>query len=279
MQKIFPSLWFNGNGKEACDFYSNVFENFKIKEDYNMVITFEIEGNDFMLINGGPTFKMNSSFSFFIMCETEAEIDDKWKKLSADGNVMMDLNKYPWSEKYGWCQDKYGVSWQLMMGKLGSSNQKIATAMMYTQDVAGRAEEAINLYTSLIPNSSIVFLDKYTSGPDEGKIQHGQFLLDNVLYVAMDSSMGHLFKFDEGVSLVLNCKDQAEIDFYWEKFLEDGGVASQCGWLKDKFGVSWQIVPGNIGELIYKAANPKAAVAAMMKMIKLDINTLAEAGK
>ena len=277
--KIYPCLWFDGKGKEAAEFYCTVFENSKITTDTGLVQLFELNGKKFMALNGGPMFKINPSVSFFVVCKTAEETEIKWKQLSDGGMVMMALNSYPWSEKYGWCQDKYGVNWQLMMGKM--ENETIVPAMMFTMNNSGRANEAIDFYTSVFPNSKTELIARYENGePDvEGYIKHARFSLDGVTVAIMDSSGPHNFTFSEGLSFVVDCKDQEEVDYYWNKLTADGGQESMCAWLKDKFGVSWQIVPAKLGELIGSPDKEKAdrAIQAMLKMKKIIITDLQKA--
>jgi predicted 3-demethylubiquinone-9 3-methyltransferase (glyoxalase superfamily) len=284
--KIYPCLWFDGNGKEAAEFYCTVFENSKINTDSGMVQIFELDRKKFMALNGGPMFKINPSISFFIFCKSTEEIETKWKQLSEDGMVMMPLNNYPWSEKYGWCQDKYGVNWQLIihapsqaMSKM--ENGTIFPCMMFTMANSGRANEAIDFYTTLFPNSKTELIARYEKGePDvEGYIKHARFLLDGDMFSNMDSSGPHPFTFNEGLSLVVDCKDQEEVDYYWNKLTANGGQESRCAWLKDKFGVSWQIVPTKLGELIGSPDREKAerAMQAMLKMKKIVIADLQSA--
>jgi predicted 3-demethylubiquinone-9 3-methyltransferase (glyoxalase superfamily) len=133
------------------------------------------------------------------------------------------------------------------------------------------AEEAMNYYVEVFPNSKIDHIEHY---PDEsldehfkgmsGKVINGQFSLNGLQFVCLDG--GPLFKFNEAVSFTVRCKDQAEIDHYWEK-LSAVPESEQCGWCKDKFGVSWQIIPENLGELI---GTPEG-LQTMMKQHKIVI--------
>ena len=275
--KLFPCLWYNGNAKQAAELYSKAFGNTVITFDNGMVILFEISGCKIMGLNGGPMFTPNASISLFVLFVNEKELTAAWEKLTEGGTVFMPLNTYPWSEKYGWIQDMYGVSWQLMIAKPGLMEQKITPALMFTQSMAGKAEEAMKLYTSLFPNSGVVDISRYEKGePDvEGTVKHGRFLLNGQLFVAMDSSAAHAFAFSEAVSISVSCHTQEEIDHYWNNLAADGGEESMCGWLKDKYGVSWQIVPSNIGELMSDPVNGEKAMQALMGMKKIDIEKLA----
>ena len=277
--KLFPCLWFNGNAKQAADLYSAAFGNTVVSEANSMVVMLEVEGCRIMLLNGGPMFTPNPSISLFVTFNNEKDIDSAWNKLSDGGAVLMPINKYPWSDRYGWVQDQYGVSWQLMMVKPGLMEQKITPALMFTRAVADKAEEAMALYTSLFPNSSIESISRYEKGEGdvEGTVKHGRFSLEGQLFVAMDSSMAHAFSFSEGVSISVNCDTQEEIDHYWNSLTANGGEESMCGWLKDKYGVSWQIVPSMLGQLMSDPGKGQRVMQALMKMKKLEIDKLVNA--
>jgi predicted 3-demethylubiquinone-9 3-methyltransferase (glyoxalase superfamily) len=276
--QIYPCLWFDGKAKEAAEFYCSVFKKSSITSDTPMVVTFESSGQKFMCLNGGPEFNINPSISFFVLCETEQEVDNAWKKLEENGSVLMPLDKYEWSEKYGWLQDKYGVSWQLAMGKMQEVGQKITPTLMFTGEQAGKAEQAIQFYTNVFDNSSITGILRYTAGDNDvaGTVKHAQFILNDQVFMAMDSSLPHQFGFSEGLSLVVECKNQEEIDYYWNK-LTEGGEEGVCGWLKDKFGVSWQIVPAVLGKLMDNPDKAPRVVQAFMQMKKFDIDKLVNA--
>ena len=143
-----------------------------------------------------------------------------------------------------------------------------------------RAEEAINLYVSIFPNSKVVSVQRYEQegGPiAKGKVLGADFVLDGREFTAFDG--GATFKFSEGLSLMVNCDTQDQVDRYWSGLIEGGGEEGQCGWLKDRFGVSWQIVPNVLGRLLSDArsGNSAAALQAMLKMKKLDIKELEKA--
>lgn len=277
-KQIYPCLWFDGQAKEAAEFYCTVFNNSKSKEENSFVTIFESAGQKFMCLNGGPAFKINPSISFFVMCETEAEVDDTWSKLLTGGSVLMALDKHPWSEKYGWIQDKFGVNWQIALGELADTGQKFTPALMFTQKQHGNAEKAVNFYTSVFKNSSIRGILKYDENEpvEAGKVKHAQFQLDKTVFMAMDGGMAHEFGFNEAVSFVVSCKDQTEVDYYWDK-LTEGGEESMCGWLKDQFGVSWQIVPEILETLMRDSERFPRVMQAFMQMKKFNIATLLEA--
>jgi predicted 3-demethylubiquinone-9 3-methyltransferase (glyoxalase superfamily) len=286
MQKIAPYLWFDDNAEEAVNFYTSAFDNSKINsitrlpegtpgpEDNVMTAEFQLAGQEFLALNGGPQFAFTPAVSFFVSCDTEAEIDALWQKLSAGGTVLMELEKYPFSAKFGWIQDKFGVSWQL---NLASFSQKITTFLMYVGEQHGKAEEAVNLYTSLFEDSRIVTLERYAAGEQDpaGTVKHVSFTLNGQPFMAMDSSWEHQFTFTEAISFFVNCETQAEVDHLWEK-LSEGGEQLPCGWLKDRYGVTWQIIPAILGEMLQDKDPERArrVMDAMLKMGKIEIQGL-----
>jgi predicted 3-demethylubiquinone-9 3-methyltransferase (glyoxalase superfamily) len=231
-----------------------------------------------MFLNGGPHFVLNPAISFFVVCETVEEVDSAWTKLIEGGSVLMPLDKYDWSEKYGWIQDKFGVNWQLSFGKTEDVGQKFTPTLMFTQHNAGNAEKAIQFYTSVFGNSSVRGILRYGANDEdvEGTVKHAQFSLNKYVFMAMDSSMAHHFSFNEATSLVVECATQDEIDYYWEK-LSAVPEAEQCGWLKDQFGVSWQIVPEVLEQLMSDPARSERVVNAFLQMKKFDIEKLLNA--
>lgn len=141
------------------------------------------------------------------------------------------------------------------------------------------AEEAMNFYIAIFKNSKIENITHWGDQmPDlKGKVMAGAFVLDGQKFMAMDA--GPTFKFTEAISLFVNCETQKEVDELWEKLTGGGGEESQCGWLKDKFGLSWQIVPKQLGEMLGDKDPKKAkrVMEAMLKMKKIDIKTLEKA--
>jgi predicted 3-demethylubiquinone-9 3-methyltransferase (glyoxalase superfamily) len=289
MQRITPFIWFNEQTEEAVHFYTSLFKNSKVDRitrfgDYmpgpqGKVLTanFRLDGLELMALNGGPEYSINPAISFFVYCQTPEEIDALWKNLSAGGQVMMELDRYPFSEKFGWVADRYGVSWQLDLVKLP---QKITPFLMFVREQNGKAEEAIQYYVSVFKNSSIGQIVHYDSGEGgpSGNVQHARFTLNGQEFMAMDGGPDHAFSFTPAMSLFVNCEDQAEVDYFWEK-LSAGGEKGPCGWLTDKFGISWQIVPTLLGDLMNDPDRERAkrVTQAMLQMTKIDIDQLQRA--
>ena len=153
--------------------------------------------------------------------------------------------------------------------------QKITTFLWFDDD----AEEAMKFYTSLFKNSKILSTSRYPEGSpgNAGTLMTGTFQLEGQEFMALNA--GPEFKFTEAISLFVNCESQQEVDELWAKLTADGGEESQCGWLKDKFGLSWQIIPRQLGEMLgdKDPAKAKRAMDAMLKMRKIDIKALERA--
>lgn len=290
---ITPFLWYNLQAEEAIAHYTSAFASSSLDsvarfpsgplegpmqglEDKVMTGAFTLAGRRIMAFDGGPHFTFTPAISLFVTCETVDQIDALWASLGEGGSVMMELGSYPFSERFGWLADKYGLSWQLHMGGQPTS---ITPALMFTGAQFGRAEEAMRFYTSLFDQSEIVLLQHGTDAArgDEA-VQQAIFTLQGQPFMAMDSGYDHGFGFNEAVSLYVECDTQEEIDFLWDKLSADP-AAEACGWLKDQFGVSWQITPTMFNEL-YRDPNSEGvqrAMAAMMEMKKLDIAALERA--
>ena len=287
MQKITPFLWFDHQAEEAMNFYTSLFDHSKVESisryaDGPMqgkVLTgvFRLDGQQFMALDGGPEYKFTPSTSFFVNCETEEEVDELWGKLSPGGSVLMPLQAYPFSEKFGWIADKYGVSWQL---NLAGRKQKITPFLMFVAEQHGNAEEAMKLYTSLFENSSIKQIERYAAGEpgEEGMVKHAVFTLDSQEFMAMESNLEHQFTFSEAISFYVNCDTQEEVNMLWD-VLTDGGEEMPCGWLKDRYGVTWQIIPSALPELLNDPDPEKAqrVMQAMLQMKKIDVEGLRNA--
>jgi predicted 3-demethylubiquinone-9 3-methyltransferase (glyoxalase superfamily) len=298
-QKITPNLWFEGNAQEAIDFYISAFPKSKILNstyypnsveeglaDFQLdfagdvlSIEFELGQYPFVAINAGPEFKVNPSISFMVNFdpsidpEAHAHLEDLWQKLSDRGQVLMPLEPYPFSKLYGWVKDPYGITWQLILtDPKGEPRPFIIPSLLFTGQNTNRAEEALHYYVSVFEDAKVGAVNTYPEdhGPAKaGALMFGDFMLANQWFAAMDSAVEQDFVFNEAISLSVSCKDQAEIDYFWEKLSSDPQF-EQCGWCKDQFGVSWQVVPEDINELLEKPG----AYANFMPMKKIIIADL-----
>lgn len=303
MQKITPCLWFDKNCEEAVNFYTGVFPNSKITsikrypdnapegpmkgmEGKILTAIFELDGRVFQALDGGPLFKINPSVSFMVNFDPSRDpkaaehLDILWNKLAEGGKALMPIGEYPFSKRYGWIEDRYGVSWQLILTNPdGEPRPSIIPSLLFVDGVCGKAEEALKRYASIFKNSRIGTVAHYPAGmePDkEGSAMFAEASLDGEWLIAMDSAREHGFSFNEAVSLAVECADQAEVDYFWDKLIADGGQESMCGWLKDAYGFSWQIVPKQLGDFMDDPDQKKVdrVIAAFMQMKKFDIAKL-----
>jgi predicted 3-demethylubiquinone-9 3-methyltransferase (glyoxalase superfamily) len=291
MQKIVPHLWFDTQAREAADFYVSVFPDSAVTSATVLrntpsgdcdVVAFDLMGYSFLSISAGPLFRINPSVSFFVLCRTPDEVDRLWARLSEGGKALMDLGEYPFSKRYGWTADRFGVTWQVSLDDGHYAfRHRITPTLMYVGNVAGRAEEAMTFYAGLFPDSRVGDIARYPAGmaPDkEGTVMHGSVILAGQEFFAMDSAGPHDFTFNEAISLIVNCDSQDEIDRYWSR-LSAVPEAEQCGWLKDKFGLSWQITPGDLEEMLRSTSQEQVdrVTQAFLPMKKLDMEQIRRA--
>jgi predicted 3-demethylubiquinone-9 3-methyltransferase (glyoxalase superfamily) len=292
MQIIIPHLWFDKEAKDAAGLYTSIFPGSKIHQSITLhntpsgsvePVSFELAGQSFQAISAGPLFKFNPSVSFHVRYKSKDEVDVVWHKLLPGGQVLMDLGAYPFSEKYGWLQDKYGLSWQIDYVGEAEIKQMVTPMIMFVGKVCGKAEEAVNYWSSLFPNGSFSRLMRYGQGeePDkEGTLKYGAFSLLGQEFETMDSAYEHAFQFNEAISFIVYCDNQTEIDHYWQK-LSAVPEAEQCGWLKDKYGLSWQIVPRDMVCLLNSGSQEitDRVTQALLVMKKLDLARLQAASE
>jgi len=297
MPKIVPHLWFDKGAREAAEFYVSAFGgDSKVTSVRTLTdtpsgevetVSFRLRGFEFAAIGAGPLFKINPSISFFVNFDPSRDpaarerIDKLWERLSEGGAPLMPLDTYPFSERYGWIQDRFGVTWQLILtDPAGEPRPDIAPSLMFVGDVAGRAEAAMKLYTGTLGGARIGNVHRYgpSQPPDrEGSIMFGDFMLEGEWFAAMDSAHPHGFSFNEAISFMVFCDSQEEIDRFW-KALSTHPQAEQCGWCKDPFGVSWQVIPSVLSKMLGGSPEQRNRVTqAFLQMKKFDIGALEKA--
>lgn len=292
-QKVIPYLWFDKNALEAANFYISIFPDSKllnVEKIYDTpsgdcdMITFQLLGQKIQSIGAGPEFSFNSSLSFMVSCTSKEELNELYEQLSPNGEILMPLGEYPFSPYYVWFSDQYGLNWQLILMDQDSNRetpQRIRPVLLFQGTRCGNALEALNFYQSVLPGAKISSLNKYLEGEAKDAraiINYAELSFLGMDFVLMDHGYGGADTFNESFSLMLPCKDQMEIDYYWNKlsFIPE---AEQCGWLKDRFGVSWQIVPSMMNE-IFANATPeevRRVTEAFLKMKKFNIEALERA--
>lgn len=297
MLPIKPHIWFDQDkAREAAEFYAtlmpdsalNYVNHFPMPGGECEIVEFTFAGQPFLGISAGDGLKISPSISFMINFDPARDpdaarrIDEVWSKLSENGKIMMPLDRYPFSERYGWVSDKYGVSWQLILtNPAGEERPVIVPSLMYTGQVAGKANEAIDFYCSVFKDSKrgITAPRPEDMGPDKaGTLMFADFYIDQTWLAAMDSAHPHGFNFNDAVSLLIPCETQEEIDYYWSALSVDG-EPGQCGWLKDKYGVSWQVASTVMLKTLKNGSPEQIAriTQAFMTMKKVDVAALQRA--
>lgn len=298
MQRIIPNLWFDTQAVEAAEFYTSVFPESKLmfksvirdtpSGDCDLV-SFTIWNKEFMAISAGPLFQFNPSVSFIVNFDpllfngsedaALQALNFVWGNLVEGGQALMEIGSYSFSQRYGWVQDKYGVSWQLMLtDPKGEPRPSIIPALMFAGPKAGNAEKAINFYLSVFKDAQAGTLHRYPAdspSDKKGTVMFADFKLEDTWFAAMDSGYEHGFDFNEAISFMIPCKDQEELDDYWAK-ISAVPEAEQCGWCKDKFGLSWQISSEEI-ETIFRRGSQEEMdriTQKLMPMKKIDISAL-----
>lgn len=284
MQRIVPTIWFDRNADEAAEFYASVFPSTLVdarvtypteglpefqadRAGETLSVDVVIDGYRLTLLNGGPEFGPTPAISFFVNCDpslmadARGELDRLWERLTDGGIVLMPLDSYDFSGHYGWVADRYGVNWQLMLtDPTGEPRPFIIPNLMYQ----GLARQAVDDYAALFPGAQLGTRVTY---PDSDQIVFSEFQLYGEWLTAMDSAVEQPFTFTPGLSLMVNARGQKEIDRLWNG-LSAVDAAEQCGWLQDRYGVSWQIVPDTMAELMERPG----AYGKLLGMKKLVID-------
>ena len=299
VKPITPHLWFDTQAREAAEFYCSIFPDSRVESVVRLrdtpsgdcdVVSFALHRQPFMAISAGPLFKFNPSVSFIVNFDpareprAAARLDALWAKLIDGGQALMPLDAYPFSPRYGWVQDRFGLSWQLILAEPSAEPRPaIVPSLMFTGEVCGEAEEAGTFYRSVFDDSRAGQLVRYPEGssPDRpGTVMYSDFRLGDTWFAAMDSAQAHGFSFNEAISFMIHCRDQAEIDRYWAQ-LSSVPEAEQCGWCKDRYGLSWQVSPMVLDELMTSGdpATVDRVTRAFLDMKKLDVAAIEAAAR
>ena len=280
-QRIIPAIWCDAADDEAARFYADVFrEGSVVEQAPGLAATVSIHGFRLSLINGGDQYAPNPSISCILNFDpllfggedqARAYLDELYERLSG-GGVLMELGEYPFSPRYAWVRDRFGMTWQLMLtDPAGEPRPFILPAFMFGGTNHANAEEATEAWIALFDDARRGALRRHEeAGPMEaGTIMFTDFTLRGTWMAAMDSGAFHDFTFTPGVSMIVSCRDQEEIDRYWAG-LSAVPEAERCGWCVDRWGVSWQVVPDNIAELMADAATREK----ILHMGKIDLTRL-----
>lgn len=289
---LVPCLWLDDQAEPAAAFYAARFPGGRrvatsryprgadnpAGKPRGSVLTVEVElaGHRFTLLNGGPLFRINPTISFFVELDQAAEVDRLAQGLLEGGQALMPLEAYPWSPRYAWVVDRFGVSWQVMARQAPAGAPALVPCLMFAGAVHGQAEAALRHYARLFPGGQVGSLSRYAAGEGPvGTVKHGRVALAGQELAAMDSHLHQGPAFNEAVSLQVRCDGQAELDRLWAG-LGEGGKPGVCGWLQDRFGVSWQVTPAELTGWMGSAdeAARDRTFQAMMGMGRPDVATL-----
>lgn len=280
MGKFSACLWVDGHVEEMIAFYSEVFSTVKRKvtnyfeSDQHgkigdiLTVSLDIDNLEFILLNGGPEFQMTPAISYVVEARTVEEAECIWGKLAAKGTILMALDESS-GRLFGWLNDQFGVSWQITVG---SDAEIISPCLMFIHENYGRAAEALTAWESYYGQLEKGLVLK---NPDD-TIQFAKFSLHGQPFMIMENDYDHQFEITMGNSFYVYCEDQEEINRVWAAVTKEG-QESQCGWMIDKFGVSWQTVTRDM-DTLFRSINPKAKelTEALYQMKKIDIDYLRE---
>lgn len=295
MAKIVPNIWCDGHAEESAAFYASVLPNttgavlarypdtglpaFQ-QQMAGKPLTAEvvIDGYQVILINAGPEFPPNPSISLLLTFDptrdpdATATLDRVWAGLADGGEVLRPLGEYPFSPRYGWVRDRYGMTWQLILRADDQPPRPfVMGAMLFCGAAQNRAGPALELYTWLFDDAEVGVRQTYpeaSGAAAAGAVRYADFAVGEQWFAVMDAADTEDFSFTCGVSFQVNCADQAEIDRYWE-VLSTVPAAEQCGWCVDRFGVSWQVVPADM-EAVMVTPEAYTAMLGMKKIVLAD---------
>ena len=300
MTSITPNLWCDGDAEAAAALYTSAFPDSRVLATSRypatdlpefqaamagsvLTIDLEIGGHPFTLINAGPEFPITPALSFMVNFDPSRDpdardhLDALWVRLLDGGRALMELGEHPFSAHYGWVEDRHGVSWQLILtDPAGEPRPFIVPALLFGGAAQNQAAAAVDHYLSVFPGSRLgtrVLYAEPTGPASAGAVMFSDFQLADQWFVAMDAGGEQDFSFTEGVSLSVTCADQVEIDRVWSA-LSAVPESEQCGWCKDRFGVSWQVVPEGMAELM---AGPDA-YRNLLEMKKIVIADFSQDG-
>jgi len=287
MQKIVPHLWFDKEALEAAELYISLFENSKLNgttilpdtpSGDTMIVDFDLAGINFNALSAGPYFNLNPSISFMVACKDKEEVNRLYNTLIEGGKDLMPLDTYPFSPWYAWIEDRYGLTWQLMLTEDYDNTPRIRPVLLFAGEALGKAEDFIKTTLSVFKNAEKGEVSYYK--PDEphvenAKVNYGEVTIEGFPLIVMDHGEGGDFTFNEAFSLIVLCKDQEEIDYYWD-LLSYVPESEQCGWLKDKYGISWQIVPEDTNKILFEGTDEEVRriTEAFLQMKKFDLDEL-----
>ncbi|GAB3940783.1 VOC family protein [Corynebacterium tapiri] len=274
-QMITPTLWMNRTADEACDFYVQAFQSIDVRAEVTGRLTYpdpheyyleefagktrvkflDIEGVSLGFINAADEHAVNPSISFILnfdpsrMQDASARLEKLWEVLIDGGQALMPLQQYPFSQLYGWVQDKYGVNWQLMLtNPEGDERPFVTPSLMFGNVNHGKAREAVDYYVETFPDSQLgvrhFYTDESAAGTgvstESGDVMYSDARIGGLWLSAMDSGVEHEFTFTAGNSLHVMAEDAEQAEQLHARLSHDP-AKDNYGWCEDQFGITWQI--------------------------------------
>lgn len=289
MRQIVIQLCFNDQAEEAVKFYTSVFDQSEITREIrypmpngeSVAYDFTIENQTFSAFNGGTDFKMNPSFSLMISLDTAEEVDALYTELAKGGKDLMPLDSYPFSDRYAWVEDQFGLSWQIMLAPDVPANHKVRVSLLFAGQYCGQAEQALKDYATIFQKGEPGQINYYQEGEardDRARVNYAELNIGDQQLVFMDHGFGSDEEFSEAISFLIVAGAQSEVDYYWEKLSADE-KAESMGWLKDSHGISWQVVPQAYLQIMETATEEqkKRVLDVLFKMKKMDVARLENA--
>lgn len=289
MRQIAIQLCFDNQAEEAVKFYTSVFDQSEITREIrypkpnveSVAYDFTIENQAFAAFNGDSDFKMTPSFSLMISLDTAEEVDTLYAKLAKGGKDLMPLDAYPFSDRYAWVEDQFGLSWQIMLAPDVPKNHKIRVSLLFAGQYCGQAEQALKDYATIFQMAAPGHINYYQEGEAQdgrAKVNYAELNVGDQQLVFMDHGFGSDEEFSEAISFLIVAGAQSEVDYYWDK-LSAHEESEAMGWLKDSHGISWQVVPQAYLQIMETAneEQKERVLDALFKMKKMDVARLENA--
>jgi predicted 3-demethylubiquinone-9 3-methyltransferase (glyoxalase superfamily) len=243
MESPYTCLWFNHNAGEAARWYASIFPDTRIIEESPLFVTLELMGTKLLLLNGGPQYKPNAAQSLFAYFGSGEKAEALYKALSKNGQVLMPFGKYDWAEHYAWVADPYGIHWQLDGDDIRHP-KKIVTSALFSDEKKGDIQAMLDYYASIFREFKVLMTMPAPPpmGLPPGALLFAQYKIGDTVFNAMATHHPNQDQFNFAYSQILHCTTPVSRTYFWDALSKEGKV-SEGGWLQDKFGLAWQILP------------------------------------
>ncbi|CQR25250.1 glyoxalase/bleomycin resistance protein/dioxygenase superfamily protein [Streptococcus varani] len=289
MQTIIPHLWFDREALEAAQLYTSPFPDSHMDWTHDLtdtpsgdavLVQFQLANLTLAAISAGPYFKLNESTSLMVHFQNKDELDRIFETLSEAGRVLMPLGEYPFNSYYVWLEDQFGLSWQFFYSPENSRAVQLEICLLFSQEQVGQVRSFLEKAQALFPNSQIGTVNHYQENEKQeakAQINYGELLLNQQRLVVMENGFGGENSFNEAFSLMVYTDSQEETQRLYQQ-LSHVPESEQCGWVKDEFGISWQIVPRPLMDAyqILSKEEMKPVHDAILTMKRLNYDEIKE---